>query len=167
MVPSRSAVSRESPKHPFTKDANAIEVRRDSSHNLQAEIAYRVFSHSSKIRSSIRCPGLRSRPYLILPSNSPTVLCALFDCSLRSRRIALAVRRLNGAKWGWPDIHGSEIDSWQISPATGEQHARSQRARLVRSLSTGSSDGKTGGSTTWISGISFGSWSGASSLSCT
>ena len=39
MVPSRSGGSRKSPKHPFTKDANAIEVGRRPAHNLQSEIA--------------------------------------------------------------------------------------------------------------------------------
>ena len=39
MVPSRSGGSRKSPEHPFTKDANAIEVRRRPAHNLQSKIA--------------------------------------------------------------------------------------------------------------------------------
>jgi hypothetical protein len=39
MMPSRSGGSRKSPKHPFTKDANAMKVRRRPAHNLQSEIA--------------------------------------------------------------------------------------------------------------------------------
>jgi hypothetical protein len=112
MVPSRSAVSRKSPKHPFTKDANAIEVWRDSSHNLQAEIADGVLSQllfEDLILDPL--PGLE-KP-------------AVFDLAVElTDRLVRSVRLLpppasdrtcspptNGAKWGWPDIHGSEIDS--------------------------------------------------------
>jgi hypothetical protein len=40
VLPSKSGGSRKSPEHPFTKDANAIEmIRRRPAHNLQSEIA--------------------------------------------------------------------------------------------------------------------------------
>ena len=75
-MPSRR--SREGTEHPSPKDAGTIEVAPNPADNLQAEIVYRILSDLfSKITFSIRYPGLSSRPYLIFPSNSPTVLIGL------------------------------------------------------------------------------------------
>jgi hypothetical protein len=64
MVPSRSGGSRKSPEHPFTKDADAMEVRRRPAHNLQSEIADGVLA---------QLLGERLRPDTLPGLEKPTV----------------------------------------------------------------------------------------------
>jgi hypothetical protein len=75
VVPCRSGGSRKSPEHPFTKDADAIQVRRSPAHKLQSEIADGVlaqFLGEDYVLDTL--PALEKPTVLILPSNSPTVL---------------------------------------------------------------------------------------------
>ena len=77
MLPSRSGGSRKSPKHPLTKDAGTIEVRRCPAHNLQSEIADGVLAQLLG-----EDYVLDTLPGLLIGRAVLALSCAITNCSL-------------------------------------------------------------------------------------